>query len=239
LQRLLGRYLDGAEIVPTRSWEEALQELSESPSQALLVNDMSLGSAFQRLRATTLPYDALGMVCFVPGPDQPAGALGVSSYLVKPISRDTLLAALDYLELDNKTILIVDDEPEALRLFRRMLDSSRQGYRVLRARDGLEAMDLAREHRPDAILLDLAMPNMDGFEFLEAKSQDSALKDIPVLVITARDPTGQPIVSNALTVTRGDGLSVHQLLTCIKTICEVLSPIDRSAAPMPTAVPPG
>jgi CheY-like chemotaxis protein len=179
------------------------------------------------------------MVCFVPGPDQPAGVLGVSSYLVKPISRDILLAALEQLELSNKTVLIVDDEPEALRLFRRMLDSSQQGYRVLRARDGLEAMDLAREHCPGAVLLDLAMPNMDGFEFLEAKSQDQALKDIPVIMTTARDPAGQPIVSNALTVTRGDGLSIHQLLTCIKTMCEVLSPMARSAGPAPTAVPPG
>ena len=93
----------------------------------------------------------MGMVCFVPGPDQPAGVLGVSNYLVKPVSRETLLAALDQLALEDKTILIVDDEPEALRLFRRMLDASPQGYRVLRARDGLEAIELAREAKVDEL----------------------------------------------------------------------------------------
>jgi len=236
LQRLLTRHLGEVEIVPVTSLEEALQELSDTPSQAFLINDTSMSRALQRLESTTLPYDIPVMVCSVPGAYESAGTLGASDYLVKPVSRDALLAALDRLDLRGKTVLIVDDRPEALRLFRRMLASSGQGYRVLRARDGREAMDILRKQQPDAILLDLVMPNMDGFQLLEAKSQDPALSDVPVIVVSARDPAGQPIISNALAVTSRGGLSVHRLLTCIKTLSEILSTAYQSAGPIPTTV---
>ena len=82
---------------------------------------------------------------------------------------------------------------------------------------------MLREYRPDAMLLDLAMPNMDGFQVLKAASDDPALTNIPVIVISAQDPTGQPIVSKALAVTCQEGFSAHRLLTCIKTISELFS----------------
>lgn len=239
LQRLLTRYLDGAEIVSVTSLEEALRELSTNPSQALLINDISVSGALQRLERAALPYDTLVMICSVPGTCESAGALGVSEYLVKPISRDALLSALDRLKINGKTILIVDDEPDALRLFRRMLTSAKRDYRVLRARDGREALKLLREQRPDVMVIDLVMPNMDGFQLLEIKGQDPTLRDIPTIVVSARDPAGQPIVSNALAVVCRNGLSAHRLLTCIKMLSETLSAIGPSGGPAPTAASSG
>jgi len=131
--------------------------------------------------------------------------------------------------LQGKTILVVDDEPEALRLFRRMLASTGRGYRVLRAANGRQALAILRSERPDAILLDLVMPEMDGFQLLAAKNADPALRDIPVVAISARDPAGQPILSNALAVTRGGGLSTPQLLACIEALSRILSPAGRAA----------
>ena len=233
LQRLLTRYLDKVEIVPASNLDEALQELSNSPSQALLINDMSPLQSLERLATVELPHSTPAIVCSVPGIHESAGMMGVSDYLVKPISQDKLLAVLSRLKLPGKTVLIVDDEPDALQLFRRMLLSSEQDYRVLRARDGQEAMNILREFHPDAMLLDLAMPNMDGFQVLKAKSEDPTLNDIPVIVISAQDPTGQPIVSKALAVTCQEGLSIHRLLTCIKTISESFSMLG----PVPTTAP--
>ena len=244
LQRLLTRYLDGVEIASVETWEGALRELVSSPSQALLINELSVERTMARLKTIPLPHDTPVLICSVPGIDRAAGALGVSDYLVKPISRDALLAALDRLDArtehaPGKTILIADDEPEALRLFRRMLDSSGRNYRVLRARDGQKALHMLRQHQPDVLLLDLVMPNMDGFELLEAKRHDPALCDIPTIVLSARDPAGQPIVSNALTITHENGLSARHLVTCIKSLCELVAagapPVDRG----PTAVPAG
>jgi len=136
------------------------------------------------------------------------------------------------------TILIVDEEPEGFRLFLRILTSSGRDSRVLRARDGLEALNVLRRQRPDAILLDLVMPNMDGFRLLEVKSQDPALSDIPVIAVSARDPAGQPIVSKSLAITRDTGLTAYQLLAYVRTIGTIFSTGERSAGLTPPAIPP-
>ncbi len=238
LQRLLARHLDGVEVVPVASLEEAAQELARVPAQALLVNDNSSAEALERFGGVAaLPEATPVIICSVPGPHEAAGTLGAADYLVKPISCEALLEALDRLHLSGRTVLIVDDEPDARRLFRRMLVSSGRGYRVLRAADGRHALSILREQHPDVLLLDLVMPGMDGFQLLAAKSADPSLRDIPTVVISARDPAGQPIVSNVLSVTRRDGLSMHQLLRCIEALSEVLSPAGQAGDRGPQAVP--
>jgi signal transduction histidine kinase/CheY-like chemotaxis protein len=238
LQRLLTRYLDGVEVVPVTDLEEALEELSCVPARrALLVNGASVSGSLERLIAssTTLPSGTPAIICSIPGISETSAALGAADRLVKPVSREALLGALDRLGITEGTVLIVDDEPDALQLFGRMLASSGRGYRVLLARDGQEALNVLGECRPDVILLDLVMPNMDGFQLLERRGQDPALRDIPIIVVSARDPAGRPIVSNALAVMRAGGLSAHTLLACIRAIGETLSITDQPADPMPTA----
>ena len=230
LGRLLARYLDEVEIASAEDLEGALQELTQRPAQALIVNDASADGALRALIETSaLPYGVPVMICSLPSVSEAANELGVADYLVKPVARDVLLATLDRLDLQDKTLLIVDDEEDALRLFRRMLLSAGRGYRVVTATDGEEALRVLREQRPDVLLLDLVMPNMDGFRLLAEKSQDPALHDVPVVVISARDPAGQPIVSHALMITQRDGLSASQLLGCITKISAALSPTMRTA----------
>jgi signal transduction histidine kinase/CheY-like chemotaxis protein len=238
LTRLLTRYGEGAEIIPTADLPAALRELAAGPSQALIVNDASVGNALQRVRAAGLPCGAPALICSVPGAEGMVGWAGVAGYLVKPISREALLEALDRAGLSGKTILVVDDEPEALRLYRRMLASADRNYRVLRAADGEEALKALRAALPSAVLLDLVMPNVDGFHFLEAKSQDPILREIPVIVISAQDSAGQPVVSSALAVTTQDGLSAPRLLACFRALTEILTVGGVSADRAPLTVPP-
>jgi len=224
LQRLLSRYEENLETVTVQTIEQAAQELARMPAYALLVNDAAVGNALQHINSSAvLPYGVPAIVCSIPGYYEAAGSLGVSDYLIKPISRGKLVAALDRLKLQGNTVLIVDDEPEALRLFRRMLTSSGRDYRVLRATNGRQALHILRTQRPDVVLLDLVMPEMDGFQLLEAKNQDPALREVPVVVTSARDPAGHPIVSNALAATRGGGLSVPQVLACVEALSRILS----------------
>lgn len=240
LQRLFSRYTDGTELISVSNAEDALRELSRSPAQALIVNAPSL----KQMRASmgwlaALPYGTPAITCWVPGEDEAAQRLGVVRYLVKPITREVLLSTLEDLGDRVETVLLVDDEPEALQLFARMLSSAQRNYRVLRAPSGRRALSLLRERQPDVMLLDLIMPEMDGFEVLREKSQDPTIREIPVVVISARDPMGESIVSDMLTVTRGGGLSVRDLLTCIQTISRVLSPSlpphDREQLKRPAA----
>jgi DNA-binding response OmpR family regulator len=80
-----------------------------------------------------------------------------------------------------QTILVVDDEPEIVKLVRAYLQEA--GYRVVTARNGREALSMARHEKPDLIILDLTMPEMDGLEFTRRLRQE---KNTPIIMLTAR-----------------------------------------------------
>ena len=81
-------------------------------------------------------------------------------------------------------VLVVDDEPDVLLLCRLNLEV--RGHELLEATEGASALELAREHRPDVIVLDLMLPGMDGYEVLETLRREEATAEIPVLVLTAK-----------------------------------------------------
>ncbi len=88
----------------------------------------------------------------------------------------------------------------------------------------MRALNLLHERHPDVMLLDLIMPGMDGYDLLREKNLDPLIRDIPVVVISAKDPARQVVASNLLTIARSGRLSVEDLLTCIRLISEVLAP---------------
>lgn len=79
-------------------------------------------------------------------------------------------------------ILVVDDEPDVLLIVKTGLEM--EGYQVVTASDGEEALGAAREERPDLILLDVMMPKMDGFEVLGKLKEDEAMATVPVIMLT-------------------------------------------------------
>lgn len=83
-----------------------------------------------------------------------------------------------------ETILVVDDEQDLLDLIEYNLE--KEGYEVLKAENGSEGLNKAREHIPNLVLLDIMMPQMDGIEVLEIMKKDPKLKGIPVIFLTAR-----------------------------------------------------
>ncbi|MBN1286200.1 MAG: PAS domain S-box protein [Anaerolineae bacterium] len=118
-------------------------------------------------------------------------ALGASDYLLKPVDVQTLIDTLHrYRPGATKArqtgkILIVEDDFNMRAIFRESLASS--GWTVETAPDGRVALETTEDFRPDLILLDLMMPEMDGFQFIGALRERDALRDTPVVVVTARD----------------------------------------------------
>ncbi len=82
-----------------------------------------------------------------------------------------------------RTVLIVEDNELNLKLFHDLLDA--HGYRVLATRNGLDAMTIAREHRPDLILMDIQLPEVSGLEVTKWLKDDDELASIPVIAVTA------------------------------------------------------
>jgi signal transduction histidine kinase/DNA-binding response OmpR family regulator len=118
-------------------------------------------------------------------------ALGAADYLVKPVAWDELSARLARLTGTalSGPVLVVDDDAPTRELFRRALE--RDGRTVIEAADGAAALALMQAQRPSLILLDLMMPVMDGFEFVEDFRRHAEWRDIPILVVTARHATAE------------------------------------------------
>ncbi len=83
----------------------------------------------------------------------------------------------------DKTVLVVEDDDLNMKLFHDVLEA--RGYKVLQATDGTEGWRLAREHRPDLILMDIQLPDVSGLEVTKWLKDDETLKSIPVIAITA------------------------------------------------------
>ena len=116
--------------------------------------------------------------------------LGASEYLVKPVDRGKLVSLLQkYIQSDNASVLVVDDDESTRRAVAKAL--KRQGWRVMQAGNGSDALEQMRNEQPAAILLDLMMPVMDGFEFLEQMHDQPDWQPIPVVVLTAKELTAE------------------------------------------------
>ncbi|HEY9710221.1 MAG TPA: response regulator, partial [Oculatellaceae cyanobacterium] len=116
-------------------------------------------------------------------------ALGASDYLTKPIDRDRLRAILNKYRSDSSScpILIVEDDAPTREMIRRMLE--KEGLTVMEAENGQIALERIAENQPELILLDLMMPQMDGFTFVNKLQQRESWRSIPVVVLTAKDIT--------------------------------------------------
>ncbi len=106
------------------------------------------------------------------------------------LRQEGLLAALDRLDERVQSIAIVEDEPDARLLLRRILQHKRK-YKIFEADDGANGIHLIRTQKPDLVLLDLMMPDVDGFAVLDTIKADEDLRNIPVIVITAKDLTSE------------------------------------------------
>jgi hypothetical protein len=116
-------------------------------------------------------------------------ALGAADYLTKPIQRDRLLAVLEKYcpPAAPATVMVVEDDVETQVVIRRLLEKA--GIGVMVADNGRVALNRLAEGQPALILLDLMMPEMDGFQFVDYVRQHEAWRHIPIVVVTAKDLT--------------------------------------------------
>jgi CheY-like chemotaxis protein len=116
-------------------------------------------------------------------------ALGAADFVTKPFDRDLLVRAVNrHRRRDGSAqVLVVDDDAKSRDMLRRTLQ--KEGWSVAEAVNGREALGQLERSRPALVLLDLTMPEMDGFEVLEQMRREDAWRAIPVIVVTAKDLT--------------------------------------------------
>ena len=156
----------------------------------LLLPDDSGLEVLRSLRAEGLNRDTPVIVVTVVAEKGAAAGFRVHDVLVKPVVVDHLLASLKRARLapdDSRPILVIDDDPRALKLAGKTLQQL--GYRAVCRSDAKSALQAARESPPAAVILDLMMPEIDGFEFLKRFRRTAAGRRTPVIVWTVKDLT--------------------------------------------------
>jgi signal transduction histidine kinase/DNA-binding response OmpR family regulator len=195
---LLRVYLEaaGARVVSARDGEEGLDTVRRLSPAGIVLDILLPGTdgweVLAQLKAD--PGTAAIPVVVVSMLDERGRgfALGAAEYLVKPVGKDQLLAALyraTALPGRKHTVVAIDDDPLAIELVRASLEP--EGWTVLGAATGQEGLALIRERQPSAVLLDLLMPGMDGFEVVEALRADPDTKSVPVVILTSKSMTQQ------------------------------------------------
>ena len=130
------------------------------------------------------------IVCSILEQQERGFSLGAADYVLKPILGDDLLNALNRLNGDGRIreVLVVDDDPDALRLMQKIFQQQRALQDHLGARRKGRLED-DHWHPPDAVILDLFMPDLDGFTMLEQMRENARLRDMPVIVVSGGDLT--------------------------------------------------
>ncbi|MFP3897265.1 MAG: ATP-binding protein [Anaerolineales bacterium] len=223
LYPLFRRYGEGVEFLEAEDVDGALEALGRWPAQALLLNaDVSeiFGTVAEASeRAPEMPVIGFSL----PARAEHALLAGAADYILKPVRREELAEAMEKVAGPVRRVLVVDDDEDTLWMVRQLLYACDEDLEVRTATGGGEALEMMRDGAPpDLVLLDVVMPDVSGWDVLSAMTRDEALADVPVVILSGKDPGEHPLSSRLLVTTMGEGLSVSQLLRCSRGIPPLL-----------------
>jgi CheY-like chemotaxis protein len=121
-----------------------------------------------------------------------------------------------------RDVLVVDDDPDVQRLIVRMLHSFAPELQIKTASNGEQALAMMRAAQPDLMMVDIIMQGMDGWRLVTLKNADEQLRNIPVIFVSAQDPSAAPVSSSAMVVSIDRGLSAGKLLHCALALSATL-----------------
>jgi signal transduction histidine kinase/DNA-binding response OmpR family regulator len=224
--------------------ESALHAARSLAPTAILLDILLPGidgwEVLRRLRADPATEPVPVMVITVVDNAALGLALGAVDYFVKPVSRETLLGALARFTLTTKVqersvkVLVIDDDPAALALYRRALGA--EGFDVLEAASGGEGLRLAEADAAEAIVLDILLPDLDGFEVAARLKANPATASIPIVVVTGHALTAdekQRLNAHALTVIAKGDEALDGLRTWLRQIRERAASVETGRAVAP------
>lgn len=197
-RELLASYLDPEyRTAMAESGAEAVRRAQQLQPDAITLDVLMPGSSgFETLAALRKNPETANIpiiVVSIVDQKQVGFALGAADYLIKPIRKSVLLETIrkhvPYQYDDDTAILLVDDDPKTLELLEEALRSA--GYETQSVQSGKRALEVLSSKLVSAVLLDLLMPGMDGFEVIRHIRQDATLKQLPIFVMTGKSLTAE------------------------------------------------
>ena len=210
---LLKRHIQGYDFVCAETAADAQKAVEATAAAALIVDAAWAERSPQQMEKLHVPQHTSIIHCSLPSARRLGYLLGAVDFVPKPVTRQDLAAALARLHPPAKTILIVDDDPHVVRLLKRMLRAEDRSLTTLEAFGGKEALEIVRTKTPDVMLLDLVMPDVDGYAVLQAMANDATTMKTKVIIISAPRPEQESaVLSGPITVARGAGFSLTETL---------------------------
>lgn len=225
---MISRYLGDRPIVSARDVGQAVALTEQEHPLALIVNlppgaaaadwTASLGEAAKE-------YGVPVFRCSIPSPSWLRYSVGFDGCLTKPVSREALRGVLAECP-QPVSVLVVDDDPGFVRLMTRVLQDMEAVSEVRSAYDGIHALRLAWEAKPDLILLDLLMPEMDGFQVLQALHAAPKRDGTRIVAVTATTYGEEALTQRAshFTLTQETGLDTATLLQLLNSALDWVRP---------------
>jgi signal transduction histidine kinase/CheY-like chemotaxis protein len=192
---LYRRYLEreGYNVVHITTGRDIVNKVKDINPEAITLDIMIPHTdgweILQQLKADPDTKNIPVIICSILSEKQLGFSLGAADYLVKPIIGDDLIKAIKSLSKDIKQVMVIDDNPNDVELISRILQTCR--YTVLTATSGKKGIEIIENNQVDLVILDLMMPEMDGFMVLEKLKSNPNTKDIPIIIITAKDVTAE------------------------------------------------
>ncbi|MBW8011721.1 MAG: response regulator [Chloroflexi bacterium] len=227
---LYNRYLQphGFQVIAITDPTLAMQEIRKIKPLAITLDIMMPKQdgwqLIEQIKSDPETKDIPVVICSITENQEKGFSLGATDYLVKPILEEELVQAIKRLNIEEEkeevNILLVDDDPDTMRLIEIML-SKEKSYKLQFAQGGLEGLAAIQSNTPDAVILDLFMPDLDGFSLLETIRTDPAVKDLPVIVLTAGDLTDEEIkelANHKQQYLRKDNLNEEELMRWIRRL---------------------
>ncbi len=188
---LYERYLtsQGYEVVAVTEPAKAVQKAAEVKPFAITLDIMMPGmdgwQVLNELKANPDTHDIPVIVCSILDEENKGFSLGATDYLVKPIMEEDLIQAINRLNPDGniREVLIIDDSADDLRMISKMLSSDGR-FKTVLAQGGKAGWETLSRNTPQAVILDLFMPDMNGFTILEKLQSAPELRSIPVIIVS-------------------------------------------------------
>ena len=201
------------EVVRVKTIAGLIDEFRMAPSHLIAVNAASFDELLPLMgQVTSQIKDTPVVGSLFTSLRQQIHQAGVASYLQKPFSNQHLREAVSHLLPAPRRILIVDDNTDMQKLMARVLGEQFEDVEFCLASSGEEALKQLCKRPIDVVLLDIALPDVDGWQVLEKIRQDPELSRVPVILVSAHDLSSSPNRSKAMIMMQGEGILLKDFL---------------------------
>ena len=233
--RVFAELLEGYKVTLLTEPSQLYQLTATTYPSAVILDDGMMNEDKVKEFLAAPPYDVPVIVLTIPVSLQNRNSLpeGVNDYLVKPVSRQVLIQVVTRLNIKVNTILVVDDDPSMARFVTQSFKSDESGIqiaedlKILVALDGQEALNYLRAIPVGVVLLDLDLADMNGLTLLNQMQNDSEMRNIPVVIVSASDPPAsfRTTEQGNFHVIVGRALNRRELADMVNNTLKKVSPI--------------